>query len=94
MGFGDRGEEGDEVNSVDCGEEEVGEREFGIEKGKSFLYLDLLFFSWSFCILLISFLYTFFCFLRECFCPEKFSFCGCLVHIKMGIKQRAVLRIV
>ena len=33
------------MNSVDCGEEEMGEREFGIEKkAKSFLYLDLLFF--------------------------------------------------
>jgi hypothetical protein len=27
---------GDEVNSADCGEEEMGEREFGIEKGKVF----------------------------------------------------------
>jgi len=44
--WGSRREEGEEeVNSVDCGEEEMGEREFGIEKGRS-LFPPSLFFAY------------------------------------------------
>ena len=48
------------MNSVDCGEEEMGEREFGIEKRQSLFYIWTSFsFSRFPCIGLMSFLYTF-----------------------------------
>jgi hypothetical protein len=45
-GFGDRREEerGEEVNSVDCGEEEMGEREFWNRKKAGLFYIWTSFF--------------------------------------------------